>query len=244
MELAEPSALRQIDRILKVFLTAALCSRLKNASVALGRLGQGLNLAYRHPAGFFTVDIFARFQGQDRRQRMPMLSGGDQHRIDVRTTVNLEHVPVHLATMVTIVGIDHGLGLLTSSPLDITDGHKLDVLLGQHGTQVIAPPGTVANARQDDSFARSHRSISPQGLRRNEIGDCQRSARHQRVLYKATPRDGRDLLSYGCVERWRRSRSLFQRLGGEGIGYSWRRRRVLIAPVCMEWFHGTATFKL
>ena len=94
MNRPEPPAVGQMDRILEVLNAPPLCSRLKDAVITVNAVGEGLNLADRHSARLFAIDILARRGRQERRQRMPVVAGGNQHRVDVGPRQQIEEVPI------------------------------------------------------------------------------------------------------------------------------------------------------
>ena len=73
----------QFDRLAKIRHAAALGASLKNAAGALDRRGQILAIGDCQPARLFAVDILSRFGRRDRCRRMPAITGGDQHGIDI-----------------------------------------------------------------------------------------------------------------------------------------------------------------
>src|SRR5204863_8222777 len=95
MEFAQLSTTRQIDRKQKVWQTAALCACLENAACSAKGLCQSQTLHNIFSARFLTIDVLPCIGGHDSGSRVPVGAGGNEHRIDIATSVHVAQIAIH-----------------------------------------------------------------------------------------------------------------------------------------------------
>ena len=83
VQLAELSAVRHFDRLLKVGNTPPLGAGLEDSLLAVHRVGKLLAIGDRDPARLLAIHVLACLGRQDRRGRMPAIPRGNQHGVDV-----------------------------------------------------------------------------------------------------------------------------------------------------------------
>ncbi len=96
---------------------------------------------------------------------MPVVAGGDQHGVDVVAVEQLQHVTIHHAVLVGVLGVRHLLDGLAPTGLHVANRHELHVGLAQHAAQHVPPPRADPNRAQDDPLAGSNRAVAAQGRR-------------------------------------------------------------------------------
>ena len=97
MQAPQLAAVGQVRGVLKVVHAAPLGARLKHASVAVDPVRQRLDFGNGQAARLLAVDVLARFGGQQRSQRVPVVAGGDQHRVDVRPGQQFANISRYMA---------------------------------------------------------------------------------------------------------------------------------------------------
>ena len=130
-QLADVAAADQIDAPLVVGARPLLGSDLDDATVMAGRLDHPPSLAHDVGQGLLHVDVLARRAGQHRHGRVPVVGGGDDHRVDVR--------PVQQLAEIAEAGGSpprHGQAFLEPRRVDLADRRHLAVGLGQEIEQV------------------------------------------------------------------------------------------------------------
>ena len=165
---AELAGVRQLGGELEVVDVATLRAGLEDAFVAIDRVGEFLALADRHAAGLLAINVLARLGGEDAEQRVPAISGGNEHGVDVGTPQHLVHVASLDAVLVVVLPVDHHADHFAARLLDVGNHDKLDVGLAQKALEHLAPARTDADAADHDAVARRHRAVLPEGGRRND----------------------------------------------------------------------------
>ena len=137
----------QVGREEEIADTAALCAGLIDTVVPAERIGQGTTFRDGHGTRLFTVHVLACLGSRDGRHRVPAITGGDQHRIDVGTCEDLVQIAVHGTVSMAVVRIRHLLDGFALHLLHVTDRDELDVAVLQEVAQVFAtaapnPDGT------------------------------------------------------------------------------------------------------
>ena len=132
-ELPEFAGLSQLDDFLEGGYAPALRTGLENASSLCECLGNALAIADRDAARLLAIDVLAGLRGNIGRGRMPTISGGNDHRIDVVSGQHFAEVPVELAVFVSVVFVDKLLtGIAPGSGISTTNSVYLNALMG-HG---------------------------------------------------------------------------------------------------------------
>ena len=108
---------------------------------------------------------------------MPVISRGNQHRIDVGPVQHLKLVTIHDTIPVPIVGVRHFLDSLTPGALHIANRDELDILLWKHDTQIIPTTRAKTDTPQHDPFAGGNPALPSQGFGGNEIRQSQHASR-------------------------------------------------------------------
>ena len=88
------------------------------------------------------LDVLAGADRHDAHQRVPVVGGGDHHRVDVVAGEDLAEVVGGGAVLVAVVFVDHALGPAQVAAVDVADGEDPGVLLLQVVAEVAA--GAVA----------------------------------------------------------------------------------------------------
>ena len=146
-EFSQLAARDQVGREEEIADTAALCAGLIDTVVPAERIGQGTTFRDGHGTRLFTVHVLACLGSRDGRHRVPAITGGDQHRIDVGTCEDLVQIAVHGTVSMAVVRIRHLLDGFALHLLHVTDRDELDVAVLQEVAQVFAtaapnPDGT------------------------------------------------------------------------------------------------------
>ena len=118
---------------------------------------------------------------------MPMVTRGNQHRVNVRPGEQVEEVPIGAAVLVAVMRVNQVLDLCRTAALHIAVRDELNILLRQHDAQVILASRTQADAAQRDSLARWHRPLAAQRPRRNEPRQKCGAASRQGMSKKTAP---------------------------------------------------------
>jgi len=105
-----------------------------------------------------------------------MVTGGNEHRVDVAAAEDFEHVAAFITIFVAVLLVGHPADNLTARFLHVGNRHKLDVGLLEKGSQILATARADANAAHDDPIARGDRPVLAQGGggndRRHAQGQC------------------------------------------------------------------------
>ncbi|OPZ03119.1 MAG: hypothetical protein BWZ10_03321 [candidate division BRC1 bacterium ADurb.BinA364] len=176
----------QIDGETEIADAAPLRSRLEDAAVAPNRIVQVHAVAHRDAARFFAIDVFARLGRQNRSQRMPAVSGGDQQGVDIVSGQQFEHVAIHRAILVAVMRIGHLFDQIATLGLDIAHCHEAHIRLGQHAIQHRSPSWPDTQSAKNDSVARRHGSVPAKRACRD---DRWRGQRHCSFFQKPSSRN-------------------------------------------------------
>ncbi len=152
----------------------ALVAHLRDDAGLFGNLGHAPRLENRMGHGLFAINVLAHLHGHDRRRRVDVVGGADDHRINVLVLL-LEHlakVPVDLGLRMLLDGrsgpvqvhVAQGHDILTRDALDITAAATANANAGDVEPVVgrILPGGAEDAPR--DEMERRHR-----GARTDEL---------------------------------------------------------------------------
>ena len=155
----------------------ALGAGLEDSAVPLHGLGDGAALGHGQGERLLAVDVFPRRGRHDRRDRVPVIGGGDADRIDVVACDDVPEVHVSVTTLVaacpallSVVVVDDAAGRLTAEPgafpaflvpvavlvtgLDhVADRLDLDVVLRQEGPHVVGAHSADPDESHGDALA-------------------------------------------------------------------------------------------
>jgi hypothetical protein len=92
-------------------------------------------LADGHGGRFFTVNVLACAGAKDGGCGVPAISGGNEHRVEVLSCQQFEHVLVHQAGVIPVMRIHLLLALERPGALHVAHGNTVDVLFRQHRRQ-------------------------------------------------------------------------------------------------------------
>ena len=112
MELPQLAAVGQLHGLLEIRNTSPLRTRLENAAGPLHRVVEPLTKIDGQAARLFAVDILAGLGGHHRGRRVPAISRGDQHGIDIFAVEQLAKVARDFAVAVSVTLIDQCLARL------------------------------------------------------------------------------------------------------------------------------------
>jgi len=147
---------------------------------------QRLDLGDCQAAGLLTVDVFSRFGGQQRTQRVPVVACGNQNSVDVPPRKQFAEIPIHGTILVPIVIVGHPLDLGASASLHVANRDELHVLFRQHHAQIILTARTQPNPGKNDPLTRSNRAIQPQDTTGKDQRDRQTCSTQESAFQEVT----------------------------------------------------------
>ncbi len=181
LHFAKLAALCQVHRKGKVRQAAPLCAGLKHPPGATKGSGQLEAFTNRFCAWLLGVNVFPGVGGRHRGQPLPVRTGSDQHRVNVRPGQEFAQVPIHPAVLVPVLCIGALLYGLSPLFLHVANSHELNVGLFQETAEHITAPAANANGPQNDLLARRH-APAAQHHAWNYLWDTENGAGFQRRL--------------------------------------------------------------
>ena len=148
VNLAEPAAAGEFRGEAEIIDVAPLGAGLEHPPVTVHGIRQFLALADGHAARFLAINVLARLGSENGGQRMPMVAGRDQHRIDVLAAEDFEHVPALITILVAVMPVSHSPDDLAPFFLHVGDRHELHVALLEKRAEVLPPARADADAAQ------------------------------------------------------------------------------------------------
>jgi hypothetical protein len=187
VEPAQFATVGEVNGVLKIADTAALCPGLVNPPVPVDAVRQRLYLTNRQTAWFLTVNIFTGLGSEQRTQGVPMIACGNQHGVNFGTAQQFPKIPVQRAILVPVVFIGHPFDPLAPAALHVANRDELDVLFRQHHTEVVLAAWTKPNSCKNDPLTRGDPAIAAQDTTGNDQWDCQTRSSQERVFEEITP---------------------------------------------------------
>ena len=140
---------------------------------SLPRRWQRLRRRDVHVGRFLQVHVFAVPGGFDPDQGVPMVGGGDAHRVDIRSGQQLAIVVIGRRVTMAIALIDSLFGFLAKLAPKIANGHEAHIVLRQEPAQMAPAHTADANAPHDDLLAGCYGTRGTDHPRRHDIGKSQ-----------------------------------------------------------------------
>jgi len=160
VQVADASVDDQLAGLVKLGPGTLLRTRLQDAAVTLGLIGQPAALGDCQRKRLFAVNILARAHSRDGNRHVPMVGRSDQNRVDIGPR---QHVAEILAARLGIEARRLG-GLFGVACIDIAYGHHLAVALAFEALHIACALAAHADAAHRDAVARR---IGPENRRRN-----------------------------------------------------------------------------
>ena len=168
MEAAEFSGAGEMGGELEVGDIAALRAGLKNATGAVNRIGEGLTLADGEAAGFFGVDILAGFGGENGREGVPAVAGGDEDGVEIGAGQEVTEIPIRGAGLIALALVDGRFDGIAHAGLDVARGDEAHIGRGQHGGEDHFAAWADADTAEGDAVARGHAAAATEDVRGND----------------------------------------------------------------------------
>ncbi len=155
LDLAETAAADEFRRLPEgpEHVGSLLAAGLEDPLVFPRDLDDALALGERQRQGLFAIDVLARLHRLDGRDHMPVLRRGDADGVDVLPPDQIAEVRVGGADMergLALIGLlDAPLGVLSTRPVHLADGQRLDVAKAQQLVKMVVI-GHIAAADEPD----------------------------------------------------------------------------------------------
>ena len=171
VDLAETAGPSHLDAEHVVGLAQSLRAGLIDAAVATSRLHHGSPLGNRHARGLLGINVLPRPHGQDRGQRVPTITRGDQHGVDVRSRFQeAGDLGVHGTVLRAVVIVDDVLDCQSLLLLQVADGDELHFRATHDPSEVVHAAMLDPNTAHDNPLARRHPAALTQCGIWDEIG--------------------------------------------------------------------------
>src|SRR5690606_3141847 len=119
---------------------------------------------------FFAINVLAGVRGCDGGDRMPMVGGGDQHRVDIVAGEQFAEVAIAGAIFVFVVRVDHAFRFRPMTGVDAGNRYDLDVGLFDELVDEVSPHASGADEAHGGPVAGRNGSVSSEGAGGNDRG--------------------------------------------------------------------------